>query len=204
MNIRIVLIALLLALAGPAIAQGRGTLVVHNSTDATLRITFYQDQLAVRTVEVQPQTKGDFYNALPMGRLDFEIVAPHCRPVARTNKVLWVSGTSAYPLYLSPRDFGRSVMFDAGSSAPAATSVSPVGTWIWPSGDPVQFHDSGSITIRGNAVANWIWVDTHQFRIHWKHGYTDQAVVQGDTMVGTSWANAAPNKKLRLQAQRAR
>lgn len=198
------LFIVLLALVGPAIAQGRGTLVVHNSTDATLSITIFRDRLPVRTVDVRPQTKGDFYNALPMGRLEFEIVARHVRPVARTSKVLWVSGPSAYPLYLAPRDFGLSVMFDAGGSAPVATGNSPVGIWTWPSGDPVEFHQSGSITIRGNAVASWTWVDTHQFRINWNHGYTDQAVIEGDTMVGTSWANAAPNKKLRLEARRAR
>lgn len=206
---RCCIVILVLALCGAASAQ-RATLVVHNNTDATLLITILREEgvhgsVSFGSVSVPPLQKADLYNKLPMGQLDFEISAPHVRPApAPITKRLWVSGQSAYALSVYPRDFGLTHMFDAGSSRPADTAASPVGVWIWPSGDPIEFHPNGVVTIRGNRAASWSWVDTHQFRINWDHGYTDQAVVQGDVMLGSSWANNAPDKKLRLEARRAR
>lgn len=208
------LLILFVALCGVAVAQSLSfaTLRVYNNTNATLRITAHLEDdlgrfLNYGTVEVAPATKLDFSDRLPYGRVQFTIEAPNVRPTAPTiSQKLVVTGDSVYALEIYPANFGLTAMFDAGSSAPAPSAVSsPVGVWTWPSGDPVQFHQNGGVTIRGNSVASWTWsnINTGEFVIRWNHGYTDQPTVNGNVMSGWSWPNNAPNNRLWLEARRA-
>lgn len=108
------------AMAHSAHAASR-TLVVNNNTGATITVitqrgTTIRDGSHYREVDVPPNTRRSLFNFLSYGENEVVFDARRVRPATRklvTKLIAHKGGTKVREVELFPRDFGKSVMFDA-------------------------------------------------------------------------------------------
>jgi len=209
----IMLVSVLTCWVPSAEGSGRGTLVIENNTSATLSVRAWQlppgnassqqtgkvswEAEAPRTVP--PEKSHSFFNFLPRGQVFVELSAPRVgggvKPVIRT---VWVSGTGMYTLEVFPKDFGKSVMLDAGGSASTSWQSPLVGVWNWSFGGDVTFKSDGTF-VQGPRGGRWT---KYQGKVSmaWSHGFTDVLDLSADNrnLTGYGFKTSEPASKWKV------